>query len=171
LDEYNSNRRLRVGHFRDRRKVADGSQTGAQRVVPLGFKAVVKMSHVVEDRDGGEWLMAELAAPGPVSGEHRCGAVERLYLGLFGNALAGRVEHRIGDRCGYPDDDQLAESLDADRVGDLIERLEHIPASYAPRDPGLNHNRRALMQHSAPGSARHRYLGIAVFAIGLAAHS
>jgi hypothetical protein len=45
-----------------------------------------------------------------------------------------------------------------------IERLEHDPAGHAPRDPSLNHNRRALMQHSAPGSARHRCLGIAVFA-------
>ena len=42
--------------------------------------------------------------------------------GQIADAPAGGVEHGIGDRGGYPDDHQLAESLDADRAGDLVLR-------------------------------------------------
>ena len=33
-----------------------------------------------------------------------------------------RVEHGVGDRGGHPDDDQFAEALHADRIGDGVLR-------------------------------------------------
>jgi hypothetical protein len=105
-----SGMRLTTGRSRGGREGPLRRRTFAPPRFPLRRRssAALELAQAQSTPHGG-WFMS-----GPRSQQffHRDGQIA--------DAPAGGVEHRICDRGGYPDDHQLAESLGADRVGDLI---------------------------------------------------